>query len=672
MTAARRLSILAKAAGVALALLACANSARAQEGPVVVGQRQQMDAFKFQSLETSLEGHYYYNHNQISSSDGTSSSSTENRFEETLNLLSNGYIIHPNFAEFTLNGDFGLRQDNATVNGDDASSNTLLYDYDASATFLRKEIAPVTVYSRRSEDTVSRNFGPTLDSTLQTSGVIWNIQSKTVPTRLEYYHTDQTETGLAETGPNSFSLGQDVFTWYSEYRPTQNQLLTWNYNYSHVDQQTEGFPPNNFETHDATLAHSVQFGKDNRSSLNSSVEYFKQTGDYDLERFHWNEILRLHHSDSLETHYRYSFDQQTLNGERDTTNSGEIGFTHQLYQSLTTTGNAGIRQFDRSDGGNTFEWYTNLNFDYRKNVPLGTFTSFLRLVFDQQHNDQISSPIQVIDSRQVFNDPYPIILTGRNIAPTVTMTDTTGTIPYYENIDYTIIPSANGLVIDRDPNGNILPGQTVLIDYTLNPQASNTVNTSGFALGGRYDIEQGWLKGVGVYARYQIQNQSIDSQDPNEFIPDNFTDVTFGADYRIWNFKFGAEREIHDSDLFPFDSNRFYARYAQRLAEDTILSVDANFIQVHYPDANDTDNLLTVLASLDKRFGRQLTGSASILWRDERDDLRGHIVGLEEQFQLQWQHRQTSVYIRFRNTNYDGDSFTSDAQYFELGLTREF
>jgi hypothetical protein len=146
----------------------------------------------------------------------------------------------------------------------------------------------------------------------------------------------------------------------------------------------------------------------------------------------------------------------------------------------------------------------------------------------------------------------------------------------------------------------------------------------------------------------------------------------FGADYRFWDFTIGAERETHDATISPFNANRYFGRYLKRLSIDTTLLVNATFAQIDYLDEDNHADLLTVSGDLQYRVTRELFLTGGIVWRDEHDDLRGKTLGLEERGEVQWRHRQTTVFATVRNSSLDTDFQDSNFQFIEVGIRREF
>jgi hypothetical protein len=678
----RRSSRLARLVAASLigaaAAAACAPDALAQNPnePIVFGKRESRDVFALYNTRAETEVNYRLLHNEIKSSDGNglNSSQTENRFEETFTLESEGAIVHPNLVELKMSGAFGLTQELLSTDGQDDSSFGTVLEYDLNATFLRKEDVVFTLYARRTQDTVDRQFGPTIDNTIQTEGAILDWRSNVLPTRLEVFHSDQTQSGIDDAG-GEFTLSQNALIWHSEYRPTGNQAFIWDYTLNQVEESNTGQQDDSFVSHDASLSHTIDFGYKHRSNLTSSVNYFNQGGDFPLERFLWYERLRFVHNDTLETNYYYRFEDQRFAGLQQTTHRGQVGFVHRLFKSLVTSGWVGAEQVDRSDGSDSQTLYAHLDFDYHKKVPLGTFSAFLALNTAVTENSAQEQNVAVVDEQHTFGDPFPVILVAQNVdASTIRVTDASNLIVYTPGADYTVTDLRTRVEIARVLGGRLNNGDLVLVDYQILPQGKNTTTTNSYSIGGRYDIERGRLKGLSLYARFTDQRQSVDSDSALAFTPNSYTDTVIGTEYRFLRNKFtvGAEQEWYDSTLYPFDATRFFARYVDRFSQDTTGGVNLTYSIIQYPEEDNTLNLLMATGYATHHFSRSLYAYASMTLRHEMDDLRGTTVGLEEQVELNWHHRQTTVYFLVRNSNLSTDSQDSSFQVVRIGVRREF
>src|SRR4030095_13266905 len=143
--------------------------------------------------------------------------------------------------------------------------------------------------------------------------------------------------------------------------------------------------------------------------------------------------------------------------------------------------------------------------------------------------------------------------------------------------DYTVTQFSDRVEIDRIVGGAIAPAQAVLLNYQLAPLPGATTDSKSFAVGARYDFDKGPLKGLTLFTNYARANQNIESDQPSAFVPNEFTDVLYGAQYRIGFVTRGAEHKAHDSPINPFEADRFFLRYAQRARADTLLALNASY-----------------------------------------------------------------------------------------------
>jgi predicted CXXCH cytochrome family protein len=665
-----------------------ADSAAAgpDEGPVLIGVRPKTDAVSLAPPRAALEFIYRREDDSLDPKSGQRTTFRENRFDERLTLETTGYIVHPNLVELSLKGSFGFQQDDLSNSGQVDSSNSVFYNYDVSALILRKEEAPITLYSRRTTETTSRAFGPSLDTNIMSSGGVIDWHNRSLPTRVEAYHSDEEQRAL--DGSESFTLSQNTVTWHSEAEPLPHQRFVFDYTYNQIDERSRvtdvngkvAGPPvaNSFETHEVLASHSFDFGPADRHNLSSAVSYFNQSGDFPLERLRWDERLTLRHSDTFETRYLYTLDYQSssfdqLGTSDQTQHSGQAGFTHRLYKSLITTGNVGVRQLDRSDGSSSTEYLADLNLNYTKQVPLGRLNASAGYAFDRQENDAQSGVVRVVNDPRTFNDPLPIVITGTNIDPnSVVVRSANGVIVFVPNADYLVTDFPDRIELMRVVGGRIANGQSVLVSYDLLPQGRNTVTNNTYSVGVRYDIQQGPLAGLGLYARFLRLDQQIDAADPSAFIPNSLTDTTIGADYRFAEITLAAEREWHDSDIAPYDATRLSARFDRRLTRDAALSLNANYSLLEYPDIDNRVDLFTVSGTASQRFTRDLYGSLTLLYRDQQDRRFGASQGFEVNGELRWDFRQTHVYVQARQSFLDTDTQASDFQTVVVGVRREF
>jgi hypothetical protein len=647
-----------------------ASVGRAVEDVPVFGRREKLPILQFDKPNWRLELTGQYSRQETRTA-GQPEEATELLFRESLTGSTRGAIIHPNLIDLSLSGAFGLSQDRFESNQTGRqSADTMIYGFDCSATFLRKEVAPLTLYATRRETTENRDFGPSLRNLTTTYGGTWEIRWPTAPTRFQAYHNEQES--IDPAGEAGFRQEQDAALWHTDFKPSSNQVVNWDYSYNNVRGRPDIGPTVTIETHEATLSHLLLFGSGNEHSLTSTVNYLEQTGEFALTRMRWTEDLYMLHSDTFDTFAHYELTREDSDTFDQTHHRGEMGFHHRLFKSLVTTGRGGVDLQETTGGSQITDWFGDLNLNYTKKVPYGTLGANFGAHYDRREADPQTRPVQVIDQSGTFSDPSPILLPFNTVPSSIRITNASGLRVYQEGIDYAVLALPTRVEIRRLLGGAIDPGQSVLIDYQLGAQPGSTTTTASFNVGGRYSIEEGVLKGLSVYASYVWQDQQIDTSVPAAFIPDNVRDLTLGVDYRFWNMVVGAEYQHRQSELSPYDSWRYRAQYSQRILDQTVLSATADYQTIDYTDENNQVRFFQVSSTLSQDLGQNLRIVATVSYRDEENDLFGASRGFEQQIELNWRYRQTTVFARARNVSLETSGDERNFQYFQIGLQRDF
>ncbi len=102
----------------------------------------------------------------------TSSNDNLSRFHQVFNIFSNGYVFHPNLAEFSLNTRFRNINSNTSTNlGNLTQHDTYFNFYDANVEILKLTNYPVTLYAKQdvntnelSNELIARSFTKTLST----------------------------------------------------------------------------------------------------------------------------------------------------------------------------------------------------------------------------------------------------------------------------------------------------------------------------------------------------------------------------------------------------------------------------------------------------------------------------------------------------------------------------
>lgn len=683
-------------AGAAAMMLACSAHGQDAGDPVVIGEEQELEWFKLTDVRATADFSVRYRENSIKR-EGERRSGRELELRESIELMTRGFMGHPNLFEFELMGRFtptqrrtnldslsriGLTQTRGSQGGlatDAVGQSTwefeYITEYDFVGRILQESDLPITIFSRRTDTTMSRPFGETFDTTTMQHGARAAWRHETMPGSIQYFYRDSDT--RSRSGTFDTRVEQHTVQLQNRFQISSNQELTVDYTFDDVKQTSPSATQatRSFQRHDALLTHNLDFGEDEQHSLRSQLHFYDESGSFDIRRLRLFERLRLRHSDRFETRYDYTFDWVQRPGVDQIQNRGQAGFQHRLFDSLVTTANVGGSHLTLSnpDFAST-EIFGDIDLQYTKEVPYGRLNAGASFRYNHRQDTDRSGPVQIVNEPHTFSAAGFILIQRRLVdVGSITITDATGTITYSAGLDYTVIDFRDSVEIRRVVGGNIADGQSVLVTYRFGDEPGQTTDTFNMRFTLRYDFDEGPLRGLGVYGRYFQQDQWR-SGDPEDWFlpPADIREIVYGADYRIGDITALVERTHRDSTISPFDSTRIEARYSRPLGRGSSVLLAATWLDIDRYE----DDIRTEILTLSGRWNQQLTDrlhmGVEVLWRDERDSARFNLQGFEQRLDLSWRHRQTTVYGSVRNAWLDSDASKSHFLDVFIGLRRQF
>ena len=485
------------------------------DGLVLVSQRPELKWLDFYFLDVAIELEWRRNLSQVDPLTGGSITDTQDRFREILQLGTRGYVGHPNLLELDLRGSLLVTQRLLDLESTGARENLneLLFEYDVSGLFFPQQKFPLTVYSRRSQSDIDRVFGSSIEQVWTETGARLTVRDATFPTNVHLFtrSLDKTDVAFGQ----DFTLDQNTFEANGRVEIGAAQSMWWDFSYDDIDQTGRLFVPQSFERLEGNLTHTLAFGALEENQLRTVFRIFNETGDLGFRQILVNPRLRLQPSRPLQVWFDYRFEDLERDTLELTRHDGSANFRHQLFDSLVTTGRVGgIHQDIRTDSFSSDEVQTDLQLDYTKRVPLGTFYAVANLNWDRIWQAERGTPIPVIGQPFTFPPSDLIIIFEENVeAASIVVRDLTGTILYTLGVDYLQLVLPTRVEIQRIPGGNIAPGETVLIDYAIGPEPAGRSTTSNAGVSLRYTFDEGPLSGLSVYGRYLRQDQDRSPED---------------------------------------------------------------------------------------------------------------------------------------------------------------
>lgn len=658
-----------------LMLAGTASAQTAQDGgPVVVGERKEgYKWFELDHWNAALDLFAQQRRDRRSQAGQDTLTDTETLLRETLDLSGEAFIGHKNLLDVTGTMKFGLEDTflDSDTTGLNQHDGTFANLYDLSGVFFQESYAPTTIYSRRDESLLYREFAGSIKNTTTESGIGTQLRSTFAPTSFQYFHREQDEHD--PSGLSDFGLIQDTFAVHSNAQIGKNQNLNFDYNVDDIREQQPRIGSNSYTRHDATLTHNVDFGPEEKNNLRSVLRVYDQGGNSSQRILRLDEQMQLKHTPRFDTRYNLTLENQELSGQDQRLARGSVTARHRLFDSLVSSATIGASRQQIPNEFIADDLFVQGNLEYTKKVPNGRLDSSLGVGYDRQNNGERGVVIAIPEGTYVFRDPFPLTISQRNIIPSsVVVRDAAGLRTFSEGFDYTLQSFPDRIELRRIIGGAIADGQAVRVRLDVGPEPSNQIDTTSVTFTMRYTFEETWAKGLSPYFIYRYVGHQLDAADPSQFVLDDLQAIQYGVEYFLGDLRLKAERESRDSTVQGLDANRFEANYDRRLSRYSAINASASREEIVYRDNGNRLELNRITGRITHRFAESFDVSLRVQFRDERNSFSGHLRGYEQDAEITWRKGRTTIYGSVRNALLDGDVVDTLSQTFIFGLKREF
>jgi hypothetical protein len=511
--------------------------------------------------------------------------------EEGIDLRARGYIYHPNLMEWDASVRLGLLQDDLTVNGQNLNTNGTLLGYNLSALLFKEKFISFHPFASQSQDTQARDFAPSVQTKDQRYGLETTTKGPfPASLLLEQVITHQ----------SGDSLDVDKTTNHLRFTIADQRNPDWMTQlvYDHQDTaetdvvSNPGAPSSSLSLpahiDELDLNNLWRFGPGpDKSSLTGTVHFLNQTGFYQNRDFLVDELLNLKHTPTFSTFYHILYDNDQVQSQPNDTLTGEAGFRQKVYDSLNITGRVDYSD-NKFEGGSQSTEGGFLEFDYKKETPIGLYVSTLLLGLEDTKQTTANGV------RPILNEP--VTLTGITfvklsqpgvVSGTLVVTSVDHTKTYIVGVDYTVQTLGAFTEIARLlPTTNITDGQTVLASYSVAASLNDTYTTDTLNWNNRINLK---AIPVALYVNYHLHDQHLTSgQDPHNL--DRIHDLLGGAELNWHDLLVALEYEKVDQILSPpSTAQRVRASYRRQFTRDFEGSIGGNFETLKYQDAAQFD-----------------------------------------------------------------------------------
>lgn len=603
----------------------------------------------------------------------------EHRFEETLGLTAAGNIVDERTLLYDAMIRGGLSQERFSESApgflldQSKNPNGNIFEYDLRLQALPAGTISANGYASKLNDRIPRPFLPSVDRTRERYGAGLFYNDSKLPMQLTFDHLFDDLTSGTRSLQDDEEQGEDTLRYEATWQPTDYHALSLTYEHERRSDRYSG-TSTRFDTtrNYFSLTDAVQFGSDHRSRLDTLIRLEDESGDLPRDSYEFTPLLRLQHTDSLFTTYRFQSLKQKYYQLQTDTLRGDWGITHQFEKLLTSTlGLYGFRQ-DSNDNADFKEWGGVSNFALNKENTLGNFSGNLAYTHSQSNANDGRRGSVVLDESVTFRDPLPAYLAQPNVQRfTIVVRDSVGVSFFLEGRDYLVVHIRDVTALQRVPTGFIRDRQTVLVSYTYEAYDNFRVDRDRVDL----RVQQDFKNGLTPYYALSLQDERIDPQRDLTYGDRNINRHRLGAIYRRPRWSVGPEVEYNDDSVDPYKAVHLNGDVILLQNERHQLNAHGASSYFRFDGLGDLEaHDSTILdMGLTHRYllAPRLEVNSSALFRFENDSLFGETQGVDLTSSVSYRIGQMTVLIEAEYDMLDLPGSTDNSLGLWLKVRRE-
>jgi len=545
----------------------------------------------------SLSFTYEFEHDRRTGSTREEENTTSS-YEENLDIETGGWVIYPRLLTYSLRLSPQWEQEREHRDNELRSKfRSAMLRYDANITLLPYK--PYTLYlgARKSSSTVTTTFVEKNRSESDSYSAGLSLKYDILPTYINYSHHETTQSGFF----SSTSEGDSVNLTMNYSRHLGNSQISASY-----QDRSTSFR----DTTTANKNQDINFTNDysfNKSiTLNSTYSYDEsQSGASTTRGFDVRELLKWDHGENLRTRYSFRYDNTSFDTFRQ--ESGGIGFdlSTDLFEDLSTTFSANSSK-SRSSGSKERIYGTALNLGYKKDIPWGQLkitTGHRYSLHDRSASGEFE---QFIDESVTLTTGTVTPLNGEHVViESIVVTNSAGTITYIQDLDYRVREVGASTIISRVTVGAISDGDTVLVDYAFQRDA-----TYDFALFSQsYQTDLFLWSTWRVYYGYNHSTQKVISGVTSDDLSDSIIH-TAGTDLKWKWSKTAIEYDNRDIRDLPSESLRINETITVRPNNNISFGLSGGYGVTKFKNTGETTKVYTANSGIQWFPARRINISA--------------------------------------------------------------
>lgn len=575
-------------------------------------QLADITAFRLLGVEGHVSARYILDDFEQTAVDGDKSYQTRPTFEEEISVLTHSYAYHPSFLTMDLGGGLLFVQQEFDSDQGKNDSQDSLYNLTAHLNFLERKPYPIKLFYDRSNPSVSTSLAGRFLVKNTRYGINAALLQPLSPIALNLEAFRFVSDGSGFDTTIDQTTDHAAIRAFRSYAGRNNIRVSYLWTEADSQSGSPGLPIQQTVTTTKTTDASALnvFGANDQLRLTQLFTYSKQTLDprrdpsSKLDDFRYSYDMRWQHTRKTRSFYQLRV-QKSNRSEVDTTNrNARIGASYEQKQGWR--GNMDIHGEKEDQDTTNFDrtvYGTQGVIGYNRAIQYGSIQLGASMGFDQTDQSTGSTDIvQVFDENITLSGTTPLALQNDFIiTASIVVTNQANTQTFVEGLDYDIREIGSVIEIQRLIGGNIVDGQTVLVDYEYRSGGAvkfNSINQNYF---GNLKI----LRFHDFFARYRKFNQSVKSGQPTTPLND-INNILLGTrvEYplpRGWQVGGEVNYERQDEDISPFTRKLFTAHVEASLPRATRVRLTGRREFVDNENSPEDVDISQVIARLSSR-----------------------------------------------------------------------
>ena len=441
-------------------------------GAISTGHAQEIAPWRLTGVEGYV-GIRAISDELTTTSNGVPSRQAQSDLREEVFVMTHSYVYHPNLATLDIGAGPVFQQGRFATDSSDTRSDATLYNFTARANFLRDKPYQGGVYFEHLNPALSIAPGQILIQENEQYGMNFALLSPAspVPLRLDashgHFHGSSTDRRIDDQ-IDRFSLRASrsfgaVGSTQFQMQVTDQDSASGNPNLP-IQHSSSTFQGASLDSH-FQLGERRQYDIVNLLSLNTQSYVLEQGALPDRRDVQFLLDARARHSERLQTFAVYNYNSSVQGLLSSYTRSASAGGTYWITPDISTSGSGHLENTDATQAQTRVRGVDGSVRYFRPLVNGELQTSYTARL---DNRDQIATAPTgaVIGERVVMSGITFVTLAQQHIvASTILVSNVTRTQTYLEGVDYTVTVVGVETRLQRVVGGNIVDGQTVLVDY---------------------------------------------------------------------------------------------------------------------------------------------------------------------------------------------------------------